>query len=239
MTIQEAKNQTVFYVNDGKVIESSYFDYLENNQGMDPTESWYISEEEVAAVYKVAGESFDSKWEVENFCDENDIDYSEIEEVLETEYFTVSAYNGYYGNRRSEGFRSTDRDLVEADYIRGLECQVSEKNWDAPEYFSSFEEAEENRVYWAAEKMGVDADVFLSIEKKQNIIAEATKRRQQEVSEAWEAEQSKVFEKYKNIISPITGETYKQTAARMSAAMPEKINGSTFHKLIKHIRHNG
>ena len=88
----------------------------------------------------------------------------------------------------------------------------------------------------ASDAMGVDAEVFLSIERKEKIVSERRKQIQQEISNKWYAEQEVVFEKFKNCIEKVEGESYKETETRLSNAIGEKIHGSTFHKIVKAIR---
>lgn len=43
---------------------------------------------------------------------------------------------------------------------------------------------------------------------------------------------------YAKMISPVQGESYKQTAARLSAAIGSRIEGAVFHQAVKMVRNN-
>lgn len=236
-TIAQAKETTIFYVENENVIESSYYDYLcEYGQGDDTSSI----EEEEKTYYIVDSKEFDSETEAEEYCEENDLNIDLIKEIEKTFYTHVVRYHANYGRKvKSRGWESEDLEEVEAEFIQGLEWYVSEKNWDAPEYFSSKEEAEESRIERGAESMGLDKEVFISIERKQKIVNERRAEILSELTAKTRAQEAIVFEKYKNIISKEENESYNQTKDRLAAALPEKINGSVFHKIIKTIRNNG
>lgn len=234
MTIQEAKSQTIFYVENGIVKTTSYYDYLcEFGQGDNSTG---VEESEVT-TYTVDGCDFDIEKDAIEYCEENEISENEIEESTRTHYAHVERCHSNYGRKlRSSTNFYEDKDAAEASFIKGLEWFVSEKNWDAPQYFYSKEEAEEQRVERGAESMGVDIEVFISIEKKQKAIDLRIQEKAVEANNRFLAKQQSDLEIYSNIIKKIEGESYKQTEARLSAALPEKIAGQTFHKLVKQIR---
>jgi len=233
-TIADAKSTTIFYVQYGKIVEESYYDYLcEFGQGDDPSGI----EEEDRTYYQVDGNEFESEDEAEEYCNENEIDASSIEEITKTFYTHVVRYHANYGRKiKAKGWESEDREVVEHEYIQGLEYYISDKNWDAPDFFSSKEEAEERRIEREAEALGVDVEVFLSIERKQNIVNARRAEIAKIAEEKRKAEEQAVFEKYKNIIPKIEGEKYKECQQRLADSLPERIQGSVFHKIIKYLR---
>lgn len=233
-TIKEAKEQTIFYTENGKVIESNLYDYLcEYGQGDDTS----AVEEEEITTWLVDGSRFNSEFDAQEFCDDNEIDNAAIEEETITHYSHVVRYHSNYG-RKIKGSTNfyEDQEAAEAAFIEGLEWYVSSKNWDAPEYFDSEEEAEERRIEYAAEGMGLDREVFLSIERKERIIHNIRYNRLIADTAAYNAQQEVVFEKYKDLIQRFEPETYNETKMRLSTALPEKIHSGTFHKIIKYIR---
>lgn len=234
MNIQEAKQQTIFYVQDGSVTESNMYDYLNDyGQGDDRLDI----EEDQEEYYVVNSEEFNDEDDAIKYCEENEIDPSNIKAEMVTMYSVVQRYHPNYGRKiKSKQSFGQDQEAAEERFIHGLEWYASEKNWYAPQYFYTHEEAEAYRVEMGAEKMGVDQDVFLHIERKKKIIDDLRLKKDIEISNKWYAVQEVVFNRYCDLISKIDGETYKETEARLAAAMPEQIHGSTFHKIIKHIR---
>lgn len=234
LTIADCQSEDIFYVENGKVIESSYYDYLlEFGQGDDTSSI----EEKDRTFYKIEENEFDSETEATEFAEENGLDVDLIEEFTKTFYQHVVRYHANYGCKiKSKGWESENIEEVEREFIQGLIWFVSEKNWDAPEYFDSSEEADNSRISLAAESMGIDVEVFLSIERKQNIVYTIRKERMEASAQAFRLQEAVVFEKYKNIIERIEGESYKETQDRLAKALPEKIKGSTFHKIIKQLR---
>jgi hypothetical protein len=235
MTIQDAANEVIFYIQNGELIKSDLMEYLREFGGQDEQPS--AVEEEEVTTYEVDGKSFKSEEEAGEYCDDNEIDISEIEEKTIIEYRHVVRSHANYGRKiKSSTNFHEDKDAAERAFIQGLEWYVSEKNWDAPQYFTSEEDAEEERVRLSAECMGVDEEVFLSIERKQKAVDSARAARLAESIRLQNEVDKKEIDKYINIIDKIDGESYKQTESRLSAALPTKIEGRIFHKIIKEIR---
>jgi hypothetical protein len=84
--------------------------------------------------------------------------------------------------------------------------------------------------------MGVDEEVFISIDKKAKKVAERKREILEEKTKEYNAKKDTQFKKYSSIIEKIEGEGYKETQARLASALPEKIEGSVFHKIIKSVR---
>lgn len=237
MNISEAQSQNVFYFLNGNIVEESLYEYLREFGNGDDSSS--VEENEVT-TYHVDGREFERERDAVEHCEENEISVDEITERISTHYSHIVRYHPNYGRkiRSSEDF-GEDQQAAETAYIKGLEWYVSEKNWDAPQYFDTLEEADQYRQYWAADAMGVDLEVFVSIEKKQKIVDEIREERSKAAYEAGIAADNVVFEKYKAIIPRVEPEVYKETEKRLAAELPEQINGRVFHRIVKHVRQNG
>jgi hypothetical protein len=84
--------------------------------------------------------------------------------------------------------------------------------------------------------MGIDEDVFISIDKKAKKVAARRKFLNEESTKKFNELKNLQFKKYSSIIEKIEGETYQETQARLASALPEKIEGAIFHKIIKSVR---
>lgn len=143
---------------------------------------------------------------------------------------------GVRGNhpRYVETFETEEEALV--SILEGKEYDYQNLSSNAPALYDTREEAEAARAEINAEAMGVDVEVFISIDKKAEMVEEKRAEKAIENKRKQVAVQQEVFAKYSNLISKIETENYKETCNRLAAVLPEKIKGSTFHNIVKFIR---
>lgn len=143
---------------------------------------------------------------------------------------------GVNGNhpRFLESFETEEE--AEVSILEGKEYEYINGSMNAPAAYDTAEEAEEVRVEQCAEAIGVDVEVFVSIDKKAKLVEEKRAQIAIEKRHKQLAEQQEVFSKYSNLISKIETESYKETCNRLAAVLPEKIQGTTFHNIVKFIR---
>jgi hypothetical protein len=110
-------------------------------------------------------------------------------------------------------------------------------------YFDNIEEAEDEMIERYAELWSVKKDTVISILHHKKIVNEVREQREVEQREkkriAVEADKTRVneiAEVYAKMIEKIVPESYKETAARLSAAIGERIESSVFHAAVKLIR---
>jgi len=146
--------------------------------------------------------------------------------------FTISTW-GYGGNnyKRGERFFATEEG-AENEYYEYIEIKWQENYCQT--YFETEEEMIAEKERLEAEEMGVDIEVFRSIQSKQNKIDEIKLRRYQLQRELIEKE----AETYAQFINKIEGEKYKDTCKRLSKALNKRISGAVFHRAVKLIRKN-
>jgi hypothetical protein len=110
-------------------------------------------------------------------------------------------------------------------------------------FYESYEEANEERIRLYAESNRIDLDVAESILKHEEIrdkmVAERKKLSDAIAKAAYEKGKEQInamASNYKDLISKIEGESYKQTAGRLSNAIGERIESHIFHAAVKFIR---
>lgn len=158
----------------------------------------------------------------------------------DNETLKFALYNwGPSGNRGQLIYEFFDTE--EEAYIKlleGKEYDYHNKSTNIPTAYESFEEAEEIRIESEAYNMGVDTDVYVSIERKQRLIDSIKLQKIEEYNKKYKEKQEIIFNQYKDVIIPIKDENYKETANRLSIILPNRIDGSTFHRLVKFIRNH-
>ncbi len=106
-------------------------------------------------------------------------------------------------------------------------------------YFSTQEEAEEGKIERFADWWSVDVETVKSI-LKWKMKAEKILERREEMRKVEEAKKNAAYneiaKKYANLLSKIEGESYKDTAKRLSETIGEKIQATVFHKAVKLVR---
>lgn len=106
-------------------------------------------------------------------------------------------------------------------------------------YYDTEEEAREYLISYICDCLNVDEVVAVSLikwnEKKQDIIDNREAKRYAQIKKEMDID-DKIAETYSTLIDPIEGETYKETAARFSDALGERIKGRVFHSAVKKIR---
>lgn len=137
---------------------------------------------------------------------------------------------GNHGHLLNDRFDTEEE--AYSEILRGFEYDLCNKSFNHPAYFDTQEEAEQ----YIAECFGIDIEVYKSIEAKRKRVEEARKAKRVETEAKARAERQAQFEQYKNLIKWIEGESYKETAARLSDALDRKIKGSVFHQIVKFIR---
>lgn len=131
------------------------------------------------------------------------------------------------------------------DYIfnRTYEYDFATNDQRDTSYYFSEKEAKDELICTYAERHDIDIPVAESIFHKKELIEAVKLQRYKQAKE--KAKQSSLVEnerinviaaEYAKMISAEAGESYKQTAARLSAAIGEKIEGRVFHAAVKMIR---
>ena len=231
-TLADFQNE-VFIINSNNEVESMTYESYLNEYHSDETTSPRGVENRI----QLASVLIDADGEIITYS-LNDRD-GLIADENEGEELKWALYNWGVGGNKGSLERNYLYDSEEDAYtaiLVGKEYDYHNRNTNSPYAYDSEEEAEESRVEMSADAMGVDKEVFLSIEKKQQAVDCRRKEIAIEISNKFIAEQEIVLNKYSNLISKVEGESYKQTEARLSEALPEKIAGQTFHKLVKLIR---
>jgi len=106
-------------------------------------------------------------------------------------------------------------------------------------FFYTIEEAEENLIRCYCDIFSIDKEVAISIIHHEGVINQLTEARRQKQIEISIANNKRIETlalEYAKIISKIEGETYKQTAKRLSDAIGDKIESKVFHKALSFIR---
>ena len=110
-------------------------------------------------------------------------------------------------------------------------------------FYSTIEEAERELLQRYSDLWGVNIEVATQIIHHQKIADQIRKDREvqakEEARQAAQADNERIntiAAEYAKMITPEAGESYKQTAARLSAAIGEKIEGRVFHAAVKLIR---
>lgn len=107
------------------------------------------------------------------------------------------------------------------------------------QYFYSEAEAIESMKESYSGMWNVSLETIDSILHHQDIARKIQDKREQERIIRRQVEQDrqeKIAAEYAKMIEPVTGESYRETAARLSAAIGERIESSVFHKAVKIIR---
>jgi hypothetical protein len=131
------------------------------------------------------------------------------------------------------------------DFIfeRTFEHEFSTDDQRDTSYFDSKEEAFEAIVEHMAEQWEVSEEVATSILRKKEMVRAGRENQKlawakvaDEASRINKERVSRIAAEYAVLISREEGETYKETAARLSQAIGERIESAVFHAAVKIIR---
>jgi hypothetical protein len=106
-------------------------------------------------------------------------------------------------------------------------------------YFDSYEEAMQDVIQLYAEENNIDIPVAESIMRHMRCadkIKEARKQKAIEAAKIKSERDSKLAAIYAETLTKIEGESYKETAKRLSDAIGQRIESGIFHKAVKIIR---
>ncbi len=179
---QEQLNAVVFYIQNGEIVESTYKQYL-NEYGQDLTTSPRGVEDrmhirEINKGYEYLNKTNNkliSEEEYDQLTDE--LTGDELKEFIKNhsacEVFEYQIWSwGVNGNHPHYTGTSFDNEEdAELYYYERSEWYVSEKNWNAPQYFGSKEEAEADLIQTIADGESIDFKVAQSIYRKAQKVA--------------------------------------------------------------------
>lgn len=141
---REQLNQTVYVVIDGEVDAMTYEDYL-NEYGKDETTTPH---------------GIGDRMHIREVEDEEG-------NVIEWQFWTW----GVGGNHPSySGISFYNEEDANLYYYERCEWWIAEKNWDAPCWFDSEEEAENDIIEGYASNFGIDKEVAANIRRKEKIV---------------------------------------------------------------------
>lgn len=132
------------------------------------------------------------------------------------------------------------------DYIfqRVYEYDFMRDDQRDTEYFYSEYEAKQAVIERLCSSWNVSEDVVRSVLSKQERIREVRMQREEEKKaqaakgKALDQERiNRIAAEYATLIQRQEGETYKETAARLSKAIGERIQSAVFHQAVKIVRH--
>lgn len=226
-TIEDFQHKVYIINHNNEVEEMTYADYL--------NEFW---SDETTSPRGVENRLHIREVEVSCDCSDEDEDGVILHEDDcndgATEYQVWTWGVGGNHPRYVETFETEEE--AEVSILEGKEYDYFNNSSNAPALYDTFEEAEISRIELAAEAMGVDIEVFVSIDKKSKLVEEKRAEKAIENKRKQVAVQQEVFAKYSNLISKIETESYKETCNRLAAVLPEKIQGTTFHNIVKFVR---
>jgi len=203
ITVEEAKNEKIFVIENGEIVETNLFDFV------------MISAEMTTSPRGA----------------ENKLHVREVETEERTEYQVWTwGFRGQYP-KLIETFTSLEE--AENDiFSRTMKYDFNSDDQRLTLYFYDFDEA----FAYLAECLGYSAEVYRSIKKHEVIVAEGRKNKVIEQRENEDKRVNSLALIYSNMIEKIEGESYKETCARLSSAIGEKIEGRVFHKAVKIVR---
>lgn len=237
-------DQTVYLTDGMQIKEMPYSEYLETYWSDETT-----TPEGVANRTQVRAIILDRDNNLLDYS-RNDGDlspefYSRDEETDEDGVIIKPAYTPEikYGlftwsGARGNGPFKWDKCIYDTEYeayteiLKGFESDFQTKSTNAPQCFFSIEEAQD----CVAERIGKPYEVIERFLRIKDAAKAAQSKRQSEAKEADNARINTIAPEYAKMITAQDGESYKQTAARLSAAIGEKIEGRVFHAAVKLIR---
>lgn len=209
MKLQEAKDTTVFEIENGEVKEVNLYEKMQRSidettspRGVEPR---YFMEE----VF------------------EFDEDTGEDTDVIAGYYI----YKWYFGRKKSVCDELLTEEEAEEKLFEFLEVDF-ENDWDnSCNMFFTFEEAEQIE----AERMSVDLEVYRSIKRKEVAVKELRKKKAQEEREAINFSRHNLAITYANTIPLIHGETKQETQTRISKQLG-RIEKDVFWRVVQIVR---
>lgn len=249
MTLNEAKETTVFVVKDNKVEEINLYDKM--LQSLDETTTprgvgsrLFVED----GVYTVDPEDYEDEFEMEDaFSFEvgtyktNKEDFELLRNgTYELKYFFISSW-GCTGNRYSSGDGFFDRmfltqEEVDEKMFEFLKVDF-DSDWDnSCGIFYNKEDALNNIIENLSYDWGCDEVVVKHIFRKQELV---DKIRKQKLFKTQKIEADRVAalaDIYSKMIDRVNGESYKDTIKRLSGAIGNKIESKVFHSAIKILR---
>ena len=240
MTTIQDYQRPVFIINpDNEVEQMTYEEYLNEYHSDDTTSPHGVANR--IHIREKRGDIYTNVDTAENI---NESDYDNLDEDEQDNYKWVGEATiawevwtwGVLGNNPRYLDTYDTEEEAYLSILEGKEYQYSNGNYDYPPHYESFEEAESQRLEYSAESMGVDIEVYKSIEHKQHIVDAARNQRELAAKAIAESNKRADYEQYKNIISRVDGESYRDTCNRLSAALGKKISGGAFHQIVKFVR---
>lgn len=245
----EKYEQTTYTAKNGRVItlsprlvnfalrvnETNLFDFVmesaeETTSPRGVERKWHVREkEQQCSCYDEENETFDP----------------ECEKCYEGTEIVYQVCSWGIGNWSPKVIMTFDTEEEAADFLFDRIYKYDFLNDDQrdTEYFSSEEDALEAIVERMADHWNVSLDVASSIIRKHRRIDEAREQLEADLlakaaeEKALKQERiNRVAPEYAAMIERIEGETYKETAARLSQAIGERIESAVFHKAVQIVR---
>ena len=255
LTLKEAQETKIFYIKNGK-IESTNLAYFVNEsiditttpRGVSPRV--FLESE----IFEIDKSDFDSEEEFLNEINSTQIyfadelrnacidDFFEIKkDVFQLEYYVISSW-GVGGNNYSSGkshysnvFLSEDKANDEL-FNRTYNYDFLPDDQRDTRYFYTEDEAFDALVEQISEDWSCDVDVVKHILRKQRIVDDARYQKKIEVAKKESDRVNSLAKIYSKMINKVEGESYKETAKRLSDAIGKKIESKVFHATVKMLR---
>lgn len=233
---QSKYNQAVFVMTEEGIEQMTYAEYLCMYHNDETTSPRGIENRRFvkAVLLDEEGEIIESSREVADF-------YGYSEDLVKYAVYTWGVRGRGPAKLDSELF-DTEEEAKDA-VLDGMEYQYQHANYNYPQMYYTEQEAINDIVSLIAEEYDIDTEVAAHIYRKQQVVSKLRAEREQ-AQQARRAAERKVYiaesealvsEKAANLTS-IEGESYKDTCARLSAALGSKIDAGVFHSIVKSIR---
>ena len=166
----ETLNQTIYVVIDGEIEPMTYRDYLKT---FDDEDKLYVKE--ITADYyrhKYSGEYLEESEYNEKMEWEEDFKPDEWEYFGEnTKHYELYMRSpSQFKNGKTDGWQFDDEEQAELEIFERTANWISEKNWDAPQWFYTEQAADAEIIESIATCYEIDNEVAAHIYRKEKIV---------------------------------------------------------------------
>lgn len=255
LTLKEAKEKNIFFIEDGEVNSTSLVEFVyqsveetttplgvgprvfleektfEIDRGNFDSEEDFLSEIDSESIYFAD--------ELRNACID---DFEEIsKDVFQLKYHVISSW-GIRGNNYSSGMSHYSNVFLSEDkandelFRRTYEYDFIPDDRRDTTYFNSEEEANDALVESISYEWNCDVNVTKHILRKQKIISALREERKNEIHIKEKERVNSLAIIYSKMVDKVSGENYQKTAKRLSDAIGQKIESKVFHAAVKLLR---
>lgn len=255
LTFKEAQETKIFYIQNGKIESINLADFISKSVDITTTPRGIAPRVFIEdKTFEIDKGDFDSEEEFLDKINSTQIyfadelrnacidDFSEIhKDIFQLKYYVISSW-GVGGNNYSSGeshfsnvFLSEDKANDEL-FNRIYKYDFLPDDQRDTRYFYTEKEANDVLVEQISEDWNCDIDVVKHILRKQRIVDDARQQKKIEDAKKESDRVNSLAKIYSQMINKVEGESYKDTAKRLSDAISKKIESKVFHATVKMLR---